>query len=68
MPTKKDKQLSDQIDMIRERIVKDMYEYNRLIREKKGGTSCSQHDAIDGDHDIHEVLCSLTAACGTHDN
>ena len=36
MPTKKDKQLSDQIDMIRERIVKDMCEYNRLIREKKG--------------------------------
>ncbi len=35
MPTKKDKQLSDQIDMIRERIIKDMCEYNRLIREKK---------------------------------
>ena len=35
MPTKKDKKLSDQIDMIRERIVKDMCEYNSLIREKK---------------------------------
>jgi hypothetical protein len=35
MPTKKNKKLEDQIDIIREHIVKDMFKYNRLIRQKK---------------------------------
>tara|TARA_Y100000114_G_scaffold102191_1_gene95359 strand:- start:163 stop:456 length:294 start_codon:yes stop_codon:yes gene_type:complete len=35
MPTKKDKKLEDQIDIIREHIVKDMFKYNRLIKQKE---------------------------------
>jgi hypothetical protein len=35
VPTKKNKKLEDQIDIIREHIVKDMFKYNRLIRQKK---------------------------------
>ena len=35
MPEKRNKKLEDQVDMIREHIIKDMRGYNRLIREKK---------------------------------